>query len=164
MKILKEAYTRDEIKQRVVDTRNIISALQDSLSILQSSLLDADPSADEEECSKLARYTRTYEIDIEDMMKDFSDDFESFLVEKEEEEDFEDDYEYEDEEVVEESLKESWGLPNYQYARRRRPEKTGRAAACSAYRGRWSAPSSAFSHPPRWPGWPPWPLCPSRES
>lgn len=115
MKILKEAYTRDEIKQRVVDTRNIISALQDSLSILQSSLLDADPSADEEECSKLARYTRTYEIDIEDMMKDFSDDFESFLVEKEEEEDFEDDYEYEDEEVVEESLKESWGLPNYQY-------------------------------------------------
>lgn len=115
MKISKEAYTRDEIKQRVVDTRNIISALQDSLSILQSSLLDADPSADEEECSKLARYTRTYEIDIEDMMKDFSDDFESFLVEKEEEEDFEDDYEYEDEEVVEESLKESWGLPNYQY-------------------------------------------------
>lgn len=116
MKILKEAYTRDEIKQRVVDTRNIISALQDSLSILQSSLLDADPSVDKDECDKLARYTRTYEIDIEDMMKDFSDDFESFLIDKEEEEDFEDDYEYEDEEeVVEESLKESWGLPNYQY-------------------------------------------------
>lgn len=99
MRILKESYTKEEIKQRIVDTRNIISALQDSLSILQSSLSDPDDTLDREECSKLARYARGYEIDADDMMQNFYDDFETFLSESEEE--------FEEEEVVEENLEES---------------------------------------------------------
>lgn len=106
MRILREAYTKDELKQHVSDTRNIISALQDSLAILQSSFSDPDDSLDKEECSKLARYARGYEIDIDDMMKDFYDDFEKFIIDEPEEDEVEDDYEYEEDTEIEESINE----------------------------------------------------------
>lgn len=107
MRILRESYTKEEIKQRVSDTRNIMTALEDSLAILQSSLLGVDPqeSVDKEDCDKLARYARSYQMDVEDMIKEFYDDFESFIVDKEDDDDEEDYFDYEDEEEeIEEAL------------------------------------------------------------
>ena len=93
MRILKESYTREEIRQRVFDTQNIFDALIESFYILSSSLKDTDANTETNE--KLARYANGYIREIEALISDFNDDFEDFIVDKVEEEDFEDDYEYE---------------------------------------------------------------------
>jgi hypothetical protein len=101
MKILNESYTMEEIQQRIVDTRNIFVALQDSLEILESAFSDTD-DVSKEDVDKYGRYVRGYERDVEALAEDFYDDFEKFIVDEEEEEDFEDDYEYEEDTDIEE--------------------------------------------------------------
>ena len=96
MKILREAYTQEEIQQRVTDTRNIISALIDSLYILSSSLENAEVK--EDNYDSLARYTNTYIRDMESFATDFYDDFEE-IIEGPQEEEFEEEEEIEVEEA-----------------------------------------------------------------
>lgn len=108
MRILKEEYTREEIQDRIIDTRNIISALIDSLYILQSVLEES--KADDESYENLARYTGTYVRNIEEMSTDFYDDFEDLLEEKDIEDEV-DDYEYDSE--IEESLKTNGSVNDF---------------------------------------------------
>lgn len=98
MRIIKEAYTKEEVKQRVADTRNIIEALKDSLSILQSALSDIGDT-------DLARSARLIFIDVDDISTDFSDSFSEYLNDSEDEEEV--DIDIDDEMGVEESLSES---------------------------------------------------------
>ena len=98
MRVLKEVYTKDDVEQRVSDTRNIISALEDSLYILISALEDVDEP-------QLSSKVREYINEVESISTNFYDDFEEYLNESPEEEDDVEDEVVDDEGfVVAESL------------------------------------------------------------
>ena len=93
MRILREAYTAEEIEQRISDTRNIITALEDSLYILVSALDEyGDPDT--------AAVARDYVNETHDMFVNFTNVFDSYVPEQPVEDDFIED------EFVEESLEE----------------------------------------------------------
>ena len=71
--VLNESYTLNEIQDRIADTRNIFSALRDSLYILSSAL--DNPDEQREEYGDLAYNVENYYIgDIESMIGDFERD------------------------------------------------------------------------------------------
>ena len=73
MKVLRESYTLNEIQDRITDTRNIFSALRDSLYVLSSAL--ENPDEQREEYEDLAYNVDKYYIgDIESIIGDFERD------------------------------------------------------------------------------------------
>ena len=90
MRILREDYTIDEVEQRINDTRNIIHALKDSLSLLQS--VAEESALSKEKIDDITISARALAVDVEDMLDAFSLEFDNILSEEEdefEEEDFE---------------------------------------------------------------------------
>ena len=80
MRILKESYTEDEVRQRAIDTRNIFEALVSSLYILATACEEAD--FDRETNDRLSRYAEEYVERVRDLNSDFFDDFEEYIEEK----------------------------------------------------------------------------------
>lgn len=82
MKILKESYTKDEIIAKVTDARGALYTAIDELYVLASSL--EDPTQKDETHQKLARYVNSYIRQVEEIISDFTDDFEDLINNSEE--------------------------------------------------------------------------------
>ena len=77
MKILREAYTEEEVKQRVIEARNAIGNLQDNLYILLSALEDTKDFR--------RSYVQDYVEQVEDLGSSFEADFEDIIYPQQEE-------------------------------------------------------------------------------
>lgn len=76
MRFLKEAYTEEEVKDRVIDARNAIGSLRDFLYILLSALEDTDDFRES--------YVQDYVEQVEDLGASFERDFEDIIYPKQE--------------------------------------------------------------------------------
>ena len=83
MKILREAYTEEEVKQRVIEARNAIGNLQDNLYILLSALEDTKDFR--------RSYVQDYVEQVEDLGSSFEADFEDIIYPQQEEDELEED-------------------------------------------------------------------------
>lgn len=71
MRFLKEAYTEEEVKDRVIDVRNAIGDLQDNLYILLSALEDIKDFR--------RSYVQDYVEQVEDLGSSFEADFNEII-------------------------------------------------------------------------------------
>lgn len=71
MRFLKEAYTEEEVKDRVIDARNAIGDLQDNLYILLSALEDIKDFR--------RSYVQDYVEQVEDLGSSFEADFNEII-------------------------------------------------------------------------------------
>ena len=76
MRFLKEEYTEEDVKDRVIDARNAIGSLRDFLYILLSALEDTDDFR--------RSYVQDYVEQIEDLGASFEADFEDIIYPKQE--------------------------------------------------------------------------------